>query len=260
MILILALGVFHARADLIAWDSAEYTPRQTLNGYAGGGGWGGPWTGNNNVVAGGLQLAGLPSAGNHFTTDGNLYTSFRSLNTEGLLEWTVPGNRFGTWDTAGSGRPIDLTFSNGTQVETPFGALLEDRPNLVLGNNNVNTAYYLGFDYTAQATSLSIRAEIPMGTPQHNSFHMYALTNEVSVAPVPTVITSVTRNGLGEIVISFRGEANTLFAVTKSADLVSPFVALPLPLAPLTDASGVGQAIVPASEASEPAEFYRIEK
>ena len=101
-----------------------------------------------------------------------------------------------------------------------------------------------------------------MGPVPSGSFHLYGLTNEldgVVVAP-EIVITGVSRNPAGDITIDFTGAANTTFSVTKSADLLGGFAPLDTPLSPMTDGEGVGQAVVPASEASDPAEFYRIEQ
>ena len=47
--------------------------------------------------------------------------------------------------------------------------------------------------------------------------------------------------------------------MTKSPDLVAPFVPLDPALTATTNSLGVGQATIPAAEASEAKEFYRIE-
>jgi hypothetical protein len=69
----------------------------------------------------------------------------------------------------------------------------------------------------------------------------------------------VSRDGSGNLVITFIGAPNTTYDVTKSPDLVAPFGPLTTPLTATTDGSGVGQAVVPAAETSDPKEFYRIE-
>lgn len=98
-----------------------------------------------------------------------------------------------TWDTEASGRPIFLHFNNGadTVISGPFG---EDRPN-ELGLPSVHSAYYINHRYTANATEMSIRAEVDMlGGAGSGSFHMYALTNEV--VPEPSSVTLIGLSGL----------------------------------------------------------------
>lgn len=165
------------------------------------------------------------------------------------------------WDKGGSGRQNDLIFTNGSQVEQPFGALLEDRPGLVTLSGNADSAYYVSFVYTAQGTELKIDARTPLGGPvPTGSFHLYGLTNEIVGSGAEFRITQVTRNGLGDVVIDFLGQPNTTYNVTKSPDLTTAFGPLTTPLTATTNGLGVGQAIVPASEASESKEFYRIEE
>ncbi len=167
------------------------------------------------------------------------------------------------WGTVlpGTPRPIDFTFTNGEQIEVPFGALLVDRPAVVFDNGNIDTAYYLSFTYTAEGEELSIEAKVPeSAVGQSGSFHMYGLTNEALLPPSGDFrITGVTRDTAGNIILDFIGEPDTAYQVTKSPDLVTPFGPLTEPLTATTNAAGVGQAIVPASEASEASEFYRIE-
>lgn len=78
--------------------------------------------------------------------------------------------------------------------------------------------------------------------------------------PVPPDITSITREISGDLTILFSGAPNTNYSVTKSPDLITSFVPLDSPLTATTDGSGNGEATVPAVEASEPREFYRIEE
>jgi hypothetical protein len=166
------------------------------------------------------------------------------------------------WDTDGSGRPIDLIFTNGATVEQPFGALLADRPGIVLNNGNDDSAYYVSYTYVAEATDLIVEAPIHTSAiVASGSFHMYGLTNEVVGPPSTELkITSVTRTPTGDIVINFTGAADTEFDVTKSPDLTTAFGPLTAPLTATTNSSGVGQVVIPASEASETKEFYRIEE
>jgi hypothetical protein len=188
--------------------------------------------------------------------------SFQTFTLGGL----TPGVQYDVrlyirvWDKGFSGRPQDLIFTNGAQVVQPFGALLEDRPGIVTASENPDTAYYLSFVYTAEGTELKIESRVPLGAAANSgSFHLYGLTNEVVGSDTPFRITQVARNGLGELVIDFVGMANTTYRVTKSPDLQSGFGPLATPLTATTDGAGIGQAIVPAAEASEAREFYRIE-
>ena len=90
---------------------------------------------------------------------------------------------------------------------------------------------------------------------------MYALTNEISTsAGGPLRITDTVLTGAGQFVIAFKGFPQATYQITKSADLNGPFVPLDIPLSVNTDINGDGQAIIPASEASEAKEFYRVEE
>jgi hypothetical protein len=156
-------------------------------------------------------------------------------------------------------RPIDLIFTNGTDVQQPFGALLYDRPEIVLNNGNSNSAYYLSYTYVAQGTTMTVVAQNhPAVLANAGGPHLYGLTNEV-VAPTDLKIVGVSRDAAGVVTINFQGAANTEYQVTKSPDLTTPFAPLTIPLSATTNAAGLGQAVVPATEASEASEFYRIE-
>jgi hypothetical protein len=158
-------------------------------------------------------------------------------------------------------RPIDLLYTNGSQIEMPFGALLEDRAGIVLGNGNNHTPYYISFTYVAEGTELTIQAKVPDGAPAASGgFHLYGLTNELVTLPSTLEVTGARRTVSGEFIIDFLGLPETTYQVTKSPDLVTPFVPLTIPLSVTTNVGGVGQAIIPASEASEASEFYRIEE
>jgi len=226
--------------------------------------------GNWNAAAGGVIGPDLVTLLNSFTfPTGKTPGGYQSFLLSGLTEGASYEFRFlmRTWNPAGSGRPIDLTFFNGSEQVQPFGALLEDRPHVVFNNGNANAAFYVSYTYVAQATEMEIRAMIPFTEDAANEatggLHMYALTNELTgAAPVSNLkVTGIVKNGAGGIVINFTGDPNTSYQVTKSADLsASPgFVPLTLPLIVSTDSAGLGQATVPASEASETREFYRIE-
>ena len=166
-----------------------------------------------------------------------------------------------------SGRPIDLTFINGESSTTPFCSILLDRPAYALAEadpavSNQMQAYFINFSYVAQDTRLVIETRIPLGADADDSHHLYGLTNETVgpiVTPTDLRITGAARDGSGNIVIDFVGAPDTIYQVTKS-DLSSAFVPLTVPLSPMTAANGTGQAVVPAGEASETEEFYRIEE
>lgn len=97
-------------------------------------------------------------------------------------------------------RPINFTYTNGSDVKVPFGALLADRPKIMLSTDIDTTAYtndsayYLSYSYVAQGTTLEIQA----AGSSADSFHFYGLTNEVAGATNPDPyadFTSVIPNG-----------------------------------------------------------------
>lgn len=220
----------------------------------------GDWSpGAGEVTGPGLltMLGGFTYAGSNAPTIQQSYT----------LSGLVPGESYQLklfmrmWDREGSGRPIDVKFINGENTNQPFSGLLCDRPGTVLQNGNEDSAYYLSYNYVAQGTQLTIEASAHESSAiDTGSFHFYGLTNEgLSGSPAALVVTSVMRNGGGDVILDFTGAANTEYQVTRSPDLVSPFVPLVPPLTATTGATGVGQATIPAAEASEKHEFYRIE-
>lgn len=224
---------------------------------------------NWNPATGGLTGSGLLNLFDSFVyTDGGSPGQYQTYTLGGLTPGALYQVRLyiRPWNvTGGSGRPIDMSFTNGASVAQPFGGLMEDRPGLVLNNDNNHSAYYLSYTYVAQTTELVIKAEVhasSLDTPQGASgnFHLYGLSNEV-VPPAGDVlaITSFAWNNSGEFVINFKGASSTTYQVMKSSNLVTPFGPLTIPLTATTDAGGVGQAIIPSSEASEPSEFYRIQ-
>jgi hypothetical protein len=214
-------------------------------------------------ATGGMTGAGLLDLFGGFTYNTN-------GNPEGFQTYTLSGLEIGKayklkifvrpWDNvSASFRPIDFRFTNGATVDEPFGALPTDRPGIVLNNANNNSAYYVSYDYVAEATDLVIRARVhESALPASGSFHLYGLTNEI-VPGVGLVVTAVSRDGSGNFIIDFTGEPDTTYNVTKSPDLTTPFGPLTIPLTATTDGAGVGQATVPSAEASETREFYRIE-
>lgn len=156
-------------------------------------------------------------------------------------------------------RPIDLTFINGDEVTTPFGALPEDRPGIVLGTGNNNNAYFLSYQYTAQTSELQVSAGIhPSVAGVSGSFHMFGLTNEVATPLVP-VITNTGFAQNGAYVIQFSGPPSRTFEVVKSLDLASGFAPMSPSLQVTTDGTGFGQAIVPLFQVGEAKAFFRLE-
>jgi len=161
-----------------------------------------------------------------------------------------------------SGRPSDIVFTNGAEVVQPYSAIPLDRPGMITGSTFNNDAYYLTYQYVAQTTELIIETTVPICAPGNSgSFHLYALSNEIaSGAPLGQIlITNQLRLGDGSVAIAFKAKSQTTYQVTKSSDLVG-FVPLDTPLSVTTDINGDGQVIVPAAEASDLKEFYRIEE
>ena len=63
---------------------------------------------------------------------------------------------------------------------------------------------------------------------------------------------------VNKFVINFKGAPFTTYQVTESSNLVAPIGPLAIPLTATSDAGGVGQAIIPSSEASGSSEFYQF--
>ncbi len=97
------------------------------------------------------------------------------------------------WDTEGSGRPIDMTFTNGAEVDAT-GPSPEDRPSLV-GPANDHGAYYVNYQYTAQTSDLVIDSLVVEPAPS-GSFHLYALTNEVVPEPSSICLAALALAGM----------------------------------------------------------------
>lgn len=201
-------------------------------------------------------------AGFVFSQNGTQAGSSQSYTLSGLDIGTTYDVRLyiRSWNDAGSGRPIDLTFINGTEEVTPFGALPADRPGSVTETGNINDAYFVSYTYTAQSTEFTVSASVPdcaIGTS--GSFHMYALSNEISVPKGPPLITRTLLLPSGNFAIAFTGAPNTEYTVTTSLDLLDEFEPVSNPTV-TTDFEGSGQFIIPAVEVSEPKRFFRIEK
>ncbi|MCF7732777.1 MAG: hypothetical protein K9N23_13895 [Akkermansiaceae bacterium] len=130
---------------------------------------------SGGVTGSGLQgLLGSFAYGNGNPGDAQTYTlSGLTVGTNYELRLYIR-----QWDP-GTLRPIDLVFNNGASVDQPYGALLEDRPGLILNNFNDQSAYYLSYTYVAQDTSLVVNANVHPSSPTASgSLHFYGLSNE----------------------------------------------------------------------------------
>jgi hypothetical protein len=149
-------------------------------------------------AAGGVTGADLITLLGSFTYSGNGANSpsAQTFTLSGLTPGTQYDTRLyiRTWDTEASGRPINLTFTNGAEVNTT--AVMEDRPNIV-GLPAVHSAYYLSYAFTAQGSDLAINAAVDAaGGANSGSFHLYALTNEVVPEPGSLVLAAMGLMGL----------------------------------------------------------------
>ncbi len=142
-------------------------------------------------ATGGVTGPGLVSLLNNFTyaPQGAGPGASQTFALSGLVAGTTYDLRLyiRLWDTEGSGRPIAFTVTHGAEVNAFAG--LEDRPGTVLGTGNDHHAYYVNYNYTAQASELTITAAVPdNGAADSGSFHLYGLTNQVAAIPEPTAV------------------------------------------------------------------------
>lgn len=221
--------------------------------------------GDWNPGAGGLTGPGLPALLSGFTYSGNGADpgSMQSFTLQGLTAGQSYEFRLyiRLWDTEGSSRPVTISLANGHQIDTG-GVIPEDRPGDVLGNGNQHAAYYISYRYVAEGSDLTVATDVPSNAANGSgSFHMYALSNEETSGTEPTgpEITSISRLDGGDILIRFQGAPATTYQVTKSGDL-EIFGPLDEALSATTDFTGAGEVVVPSGEASEEAEFYRLEE
>lgn len=124
------------------------------------------------------------------------------------------------WDN-GTVRPALLKFTNGAAVTEYL--VLEDRPGIVTGTGNNDTAYYIAYSYVAQSTDLVLEAIVP-GIPSANgSFHMYGLTNREAGPTVPApVLTSIDRAPNGaSITLTIASQPGRTYAVDYSTALTA---------------------------------------
>ena len=148
-------------------------------------------------ATGGVTGPGLQGLLAGFTFSGN-GTASPASQTFSLSGLTI-GESYETrlyiriWDTDGSGRPLDLSFTHGIESDSA-GTVPEDRPSIVIGGGNDQQAYYVNYAFTAQDTQLDIVAGVnAAGGLNSGSAHMYALSNQVAI-PEPS---SLALAGLG---------------------------------------------------------------
>lgn len=122
-------------------------------------------------------------------------------------------------------------------------------------NGGIHGSYIIG-KFTADATS-QLFSLIANEDVQINAVQLRLLS---SPAASSLAITSFSRQSSGDYIINFVGVRSTIYEVTKSVDLITPFGPLTTPVKVTTDTNGFGTATVPAAEASDAKEFYRIEQ
>lgn len=173
---------------------------------------------NGNVTGTGLlELLG----GFAYSGSGDLTGSSQTYTLTGL----VPGQKYElrlyvrVWSKVASGRPLSVTFANGAQSVNAY--ILQDRPGIMLGDSNPDSAYALVFPYTAEAAEMAVTAAVPFTTlPISGSWHLYGLTNE-SVSPVGFDITGLTyqRTPVPAVTLTFDSVAAGVYAVDFSTAL-----------------------------------------
>ena len=249
-----ALDVAFSPADFI-WETAPRTMNQVLNNN-------GDWDALSSGVSPNVEnlLASFTYSGTGPNPGNSQIFTLSNLTPGASYDLRIYSR---AWDTEGSGRPIDLVFTNGDQTVQPFGSMALDRPGFLTGSGFNNDAYYLTFQYTAQTTELVINAAVPVCAPGNSgSFHLYALSNEIATG-VPLGQILITNHTLlpdGRYAIGFKAKSQTTYKVTKSANLEGDFLPLDPPLSVTTDVNGDGQALIPSIETTELKEFFRIEE
>lgn len=108
------------KADLIAYDGADYAPASLISDLNGGAGWNGGWSGINNVVSGSLVMNGVATTGDRFVTDGGNFGSSLVIATTGF-EALLHNGRFGK---DGSGYQVIWNFQPDGRGSTPESRLL----------------------------------------------------------------------------------------------------------------------------------------
>lgn len=153
-------------------------------------------------ASGGVTGPGIQSllGGFTFSPNGAAAPAFQTFSLTGLNIGEQYEARLYVriWDTDGSGRPLDLSFTHGAESDSA-GTVPEDRPSLVIGSGNDQQAYYVSYTYTAQADQLDITAAVAaVGGSNSGSAHMYALSNQ-TVVPEPSSLALAALGMLGLI-------------------------------------------------------------
>ena len=199
-----------------AWDTAGQTMNQITLVSGNLGDW--------NAAEGGVTGAGLLQLLGGFTYSGS------GANAGSMQSYTLsnltPGQSYllrvyvRVWDTEGSGRPADISFTNGGTVE--YAPILEDRPSTVLGGGaSVHSAYAIEYTYVAEGTDLIIGSAVPIGSPMPSgSYHMFGLTNEIGGPAAPPEITGVSYDPeTPSVTITFNGQAGKDYALDVATEL-----------------------------------------
>ena len=198
------------------WDTGAATMSQiTLTG-----GNLGDW----DPVAGGVTGAGLLDLLGGFTYSGS-GANAGSMQTY-TLSGLTPGQSYllrlyvRIWDTEGSGRPADLSFTNGGAID--YAPILEDRSNIVLGGGaSVHAAYAIEYTYVAAGTELIVGSAVPVGAQvPSGSYHMFGLTNEIGGPAAPAEITGVSYDPeTPSVTITFNGQAGKDYALDVATSM-----------------------------------------
>ncbi len=183
--------------DLDVLDTAATPPNFNWDGRAGGKNIIGPGINNGTWNPDAGNVANVPGLRQMF---GTFTYSGAGAGPGNSQEFTLsalePGLTYELrlfvrkWDD-GTVRPAALKFTNGAAVTNFY--ILEDRPGIVLGNGNNETAYYISYTYVAQSATLSIETTVPAVSTGNGSFHMYGLTNREASEPKPLDFTFVER-------------------------------------------------------------------
>ncbi len=223
----------------------------------------GDWLpGNGNVNGSGLlDLFG----GFTFSSTGADPGSTQIFTLSGLTPGRSYDFRFyiRIWDTAGSGRPIELTFTNGASSEliSPPGGFPEDRPQFIPGLTDQHQAYILSYPYTAESSEVSVTAAVPLSAAAGSgSFHMYGLSNQVVGDLEPFAITSIARDpASGGVTLIFPSSMGETFDIEVSEALEDgTFVPLAqnIDAAPGATTSFTDTALAPTRDAL----YYRVRR
>lgn len=169
---------------------------------------------NGNVTGSGLRqlLGGFVYSANADTPRSRQIYTLTNLTPGQPYELRLY-NR--VWSKGGSGRPVSLTITNGTQISNAY--LLQDRPGVMTTTANDDTAYYLAFPYTAQGTELVIEAATPLTTiPISGSMHLYGLTNQAAADNSFSITDIVVQSNPASVTLTFESVPGATYAVDAS--------------------------------------------